>query len=67
MIQSYPSLLHMPLFAYTACFTTRDVCHIYKSLSKIENQFVKESVRNRAFDIIKIQLTSSTHIFFIAD
>ena len=42
MTQSYPSSLHIPWFAYAACFMNRDVCHIYKGLSKIENQFVKE-------------------------
>lgn len=63
MILSYPSLLRIPSFASMAGFMNRDVCHIYKSLSKIEKQFVKEGVRNRALNIIKTQLTPSTYIF----
>lgn len=61
MIQSYPSLLHVLWFAYN--FMNQDGWHIYKSSSKVEKQFVEESVGNREFGIIKIQLASNTYIF----
>lgn len=52
MVQSYPSLLHVLWFAYN--FMNQDGWHIYKSSSKVEKQFVEESVGNREFGIIKI-------------